>query len=173
MMSKQWIRGLLTVALVVGSVVTASRNVRVAQAAEASAEQRAAAGTALNAKLQPSRPEAMNATAPRVETPAALAPTNAVDVPAAKANKPVPYTQPGEPPAHLRRLTAPEVPVPMRAGLHTLLRQHSDAKVGALIPTTFDGKTYIARIETHYHPEGGPVRPWGNHRGISLFVERE
>ncbi len=170
MTSKQWIRGLLVVALVAGSAVAGSRSVQAAQALEASVGQSvgAAQGTrTLHTRVRAPRPEATPATAD-VEV-AAEPPVVAVAAP----RKPVPYTQPGEPPAHLRRLTAAEVPVPMRPGLHVLLREHSDAKVGALIPTTFDGKTYIARIEIHYHPEGGPVRPWGNHRGISLFAERE
>jgi hypothetical protein len=165
MMSKQWTRGILMAALVVGSAVIASRSVQAAQAAEASTTEgnRAAdEGAALEAQVQPSRPEMTQRTKATAEVPVAATP-----------KKPVPYTQPGEPPAHLRRLSATEVPVPMRAGLHTILRQNRDKKVGALIPTIFEGKEYIARIETHYHPEGGPVRPWGHHRGISLFVERE
>jgi DNA-nicking Smr family endonuclease len=168
MTSKQWVRGLLMVALVAGSAMAVSGSV---QAAEGTLEQGRAVTEgrpALHTRVQALRPEATAATTSGVEVAAEL-PVVAHAAP----KKPPPYTQPGEPPANLRRLTAAEVPVPMRAGLHGLLRQHSDAKVGALIPTTFDGKTYMARIEIHYHPEGGPVRPWGNHRGISLFAERE
>jgi DNA-nicking Smr family endonuclease len=171
MTSKQWIRGLLMAALVAGIAVAESGSVQAAQAAEASVVQglgTAKEAPALHTRIQSARPDATPATAARVEVTA----EHSV-VALAAPKKPVPYTQPGEPPANLRRLTAAEVPVPMRAGLHVLLRKHSKAKVGALIPTTFDGKAYIARIEIHYHPEGGPVRPWGNHRGISMFVERE
>ncbi len=168
MTSKQWIRGMLVAALVVGSAVAASRTVQAAQAA--SVEQSPAAATgmrALHTHLHAARPEATSTVAAHQEA------ASAIPAPApVTAEKPVPYTQPGEPPAHLRRLKGAEVPVPMRAGLHKLLRQ-PNAQVGALIPTTFEGKTYIARVEVHYHPDGGPVRPWGNHRGISLFVERE
>ncbi len=182
MMSKQWTRGILMTALVVGSAVIASRSVHAAQAAEVStaggngaADERGngpETGTAderaaLEAHVHSSRPETTG------ETQRAKAAAEVAVTAIATPKKPVPYTQPGEPPAHLRRLAANEVPVPMRAGLHTILRQNRDKKVGALITTTFEGKVYIARIETHYHPEGGPVRPWGNHRGISLFVERE
>jgi hypothetical protein len=159
------------VALVAGSAVVASGSVQAAQAEGVSggpSRESVEGLPGLHTHLHSARPEATAIVAPRVETTAERPVANPP-----KAEKPVPYTQPGEPPANLRRLTAAEVPVPMRAGLHTLLREHKGAKVGALIPTTFEDKTYIARIEVHYHPEGGPVRPWGNHRGISLFVERE
>jgi hypothetical protein len=86
--------------------------------------------------------------------------------------QPAPYVQPGEPPANLRRLKAIEVPVPLRAKLHKLLQDHGNEPIGSLVPTEFEGRRYIARLEIHYHPEGGPVRPWGNHRGVSLFVEQ-
>jgi hypothetical protein len=26
-------------------------------------------------------------------------------------------------------------------------------------------------IEIHYHEPGGPLKPWGPHHGVSLFVE--
>ncbi len=86
---------------------------------------------------------------------------------------PAPYVQPGEPPATLRRLKKSEVPVGLLGGtLHALLAANSSKPIGALVPVHFEGRDYVARIEVHYHPEGGPVRPWGNHRGVSLFVER-
>ncbi len=31
------------------------------------------------------------------------------------------------------------------------------------------GETFIARVERHYHPPGGPIRPWGPHPGITVL----
>lgn len=33
-----------------------------------------------------------------------------------------------------------------------------------------DGKRYAAALEEHFHEPGGPVKPWGPHKGISLFM---
>src|SRR4051812_7698274 len=30
---------------------------------------------------------------------------------------------------------------------------------------------YAVILEVHYHPPGGPIKPWGKHKGASLFVE--
>lgn len=31
------------------------------------------------------------------------------------------------------------------------------------------GKSYVAVLERHYHEPGGPLKPWGPHKGISVF----
>lgn len=41
---------------------------------------------------------------------------------------------------------------------------------GTDIPFEMDGKSYVGRIERHYHPPGGELRPWGEHPGCSLFI---
>jgi hypothetical protein len=33
-----------------------------------------------------------------------------------------------------------------------------------------DGSRIVARVEQHYHPPGGTMRPWGRHLGVSLFA---
>ena len=34
-----------------------------------------------------------------------------------------------------------------------------------------EGKHYVGRLERHYHTPGGEAKPWGWHKGTSLFVE--
>ena len=53
-----------------------------------------------------------------------------------------------------------------------LIREHHQDRPGTEIPFEVAGESYVARVERHYHPEGGPVKPWGYHPGISLFVAR-
>jgi hypothetical protein len=44
--------------------------------------------------------------------------------------------------------------------------------VGTQIEVEIAGKQYVARIQRHFHPEGGAIKPWGHHRGVSLLVAR-
>ena len=53
-----------------------------------------------------------------------------------------------------------------------VVKQHYAKPVGTQIEVDVDGHHLYARIERHYHPEGGPVKPWGYHPGVSLFCER-
>jgi hypothetical protein len=53
-----------------------------------------------------------------------------------------------------------------------LIREHHSDRPGTEIPFEVAGERYIARVERHYHPEGGPVKPWGYHPGISLLIAR-
>jgi hypothetical protein len=41
--------------------------------------------------------------------------------------------------------------------------------LGTLVPLEVDGRLYVGRVETHYHEVGGPKRPWGRHRGITIY----
>jgi hypothetical protein len=41
--------------------------------------------------------------------------------------------------------------------------------LGTEIPLEVHGRMYIARVETHFHEIGGPKRPWGYHRGMTLY----
>jgi hypothetical protein len=41
--------------------------------------------------------------------------------------------------------------------------------LGAEREIVIDGVRYIAVIEMHNHPVGGPLHPWGDHHGISMF----
>jgi hypothetical protein len=45
-----------------------------------------------------------------------------------------------------------------------------DAPIGSEVAVEVDGKAYVARFEQHYHEEGGPQRPWGYHKGVTLYT---
>lgn len=40
---------------------------------------------------------------------------------------------------------------------------------GTTIFETVDGEDLAFRIERHYHPPGGPIKPWGEHTGCSVL----
>ena len=50
-----------------------------------------------------------------------------------------------------------------------ILDGYSDAAYGTEVPFEIDGHRYIGRIEEHYHEPGGPKRPWGRHRGVTVY----
>ncbi len=52
-----------------------------------------------------------------------------------------------------------------------ILRAHFYAPFGSEFPFEHAGRSYFGRIEQHYHPPGGAMRPWGYHTGVSLFVK--
>ena len=79
----------------------------------------------------------------------------------------------GEPTARgLRRLLASEVSPEMLVIARRIVREHHRARPGTEIVFESGGQHYVARIERHYHPEGGPVKPWGYHPGVSLLKAR-
>lgn len=41
--------------------------------------------------------------------------------------------------------------------------------LGATYPFTIGEDHYVGRVERHFHPPGGPMRPWGPHPGISVL----
>jgi len=60
----------------------------------------------------------------------------------------------------------------MLAIAQRLIREHHHDRPGTEIPFQLGAESYVARVERHYHPEGGPVKPWGYHPGISLLKAR-
>jgi hypothetical protein len=50
-----------------------------------------------------------------------------------------------------------------------ILDGHRDVAFGTEVPFEIDGQGYIGRIEEHYHEPGGPRRPWGRHRGVTVY----
>jgi hypothetical protein len=50
-----------------------------------------------------------------------------------------------------------------------ILDESRDVAFGTEVPFEIDGQSYIARIEEHYHEPGGPKRPWGRHRGVTVY----
>jgi hypothetical protein len=82
-------------------------------------------------------------------------------------------TQPAAAP-RLRRLRGAELNPALVERATEIIRRHHQDPFGTEIPFTIEGRTFVGRIERHYHPEGGPLRPWGYHAGCSLFaVESE
>ena len=79
----------------------------------------------------------------------------------------------GEPTARgLRRLAASEVSAEMLVIARRIVREHHQARPGTEVRFESGGQNYVARLERHYHPEGGPVKPWGYHPGVSLLKAR-
>jgi peptidoglycan hydrolase-like protein with peptidoglycan-binding domain len=72
--------------------------------------------------------------------------------------------------ASFRRLRDAEVTPALAAEAKRLLALHHAEPYCSEYPFEVDGRRYLARLEQHYHEPGGPLRPWGYHPGISLFV---
>lgn len=53
-----------------------------------------------------------------------------------------------------------------------ILEAHGAAPIGTEVPFTHEGRPYVARIEMHNHPHGGPRKPWGPHRGVTVYAPR-
>jgi hypothetical protein len=43
------------------------------------------------------------------------------------------------------------------------------APVGTDIPLEVNGKSYVARFAIHYHEFGSAKKPWGYHKGVTLY----
>jgi N-acetylmuramoyl-L-alanine amidase len=71
----------------------------------------------------------------------------------------------------LRRLRNDEVTPALTAEARRMLAAHRHDPYGSEFPFEIDGVHYVARIEEHYHPPGGPMKPWGYHPGVSLFLD--
>lgn len=69
-----------------------------------------------------------------------------------------------------RRMRDADVTPALTAEAKRLLALHHTEPYGSEYPFALDGRRYLARLEEHYHEPGGPLRPWGYHPGISLFV---
>jgi len=72
----------------------------------------------------------------------------------------------------LRRLKKAETSPAMLQLAASIVKRHYAKPVGTEITVEVEGKQVVARIERHFHPEGGPVKPWGFHPGVSLFIAR-
>lgn len=72
-----------------------------------------------------------------------------------------------------RRVRGAEVTANPDLGVQAkaILKAHWHEKLGSEFPFESQGKRYFGRIEQHYHEPGGPLKPWGYHPGVSLFIE--
>jgi hypothetical protein len=50
-----------------------------------------------------------------------------------------------------------------------ILDENTGAAFGTEIPFEVDGHSYVGRIEEHYHEPGGSRKPWGRHRGVTVY----
>jgi hypothetical protein len=91
----------------------------------------------------------------------------ASDVSAAVAQ---PASVPVAKPRRLRRLKHQELNRELMLVSAELIKRHHAQRLGSEIPLEVAGKPYVARIERHFHPEGGAIKPWGFHPGVSLFA---
>jgi len=148
--------------MALGVVAASSANTKTAEAhagkASSAAVAPAAAATALAPVIAPLAP-ATKLTA----TPLKVTPSEIVTPPPAN-----PYLENPK----LRRLQKDEVSQTLLEEAARIVRKHHAKPVGTQVEVDVDGKHVVARIERHFHPEGGPVKPWGFHPGVSLFVYR-
>lgn len=72
----------------------------------------------------------------------------------------------------LRRLDNAEVSPAMLQLAARIVHTYYAKPVGTEVQVHVAGQRVVAVIERHFHPEGGPVKPWGFHPGVSLFVPR-
>jgi peptidoglycan L-alanyl-D-glutamate endopeptidase CwlK len=70
----------------------------------------------------------------------------------------------------LRRISGTEVTPAISAEARRIIKEHYQDPFGTQIEFKANGLDYVARIEEHYHPPGGPIKPWGHHAGVSVFA---
>ena len=70
----------------------------------------------------------------------------------------------------LRRLRPDELSTELTRVSADIIRTHHKDPFGTELTLAVAGKRYVARIEQHYHPEGGAAKPWGYHAGVSLLT---
>lgn len=68
-----------------------------------------------------------------------------------------------------RKLTEAELTSKLIRKAEEVLRSQYPA-LGSEIPLEVDGRIYFGRVEMHFHEEGGPKKPWGYHRGMTLYA---
>lgn len=71
----------------------------------------------------------------------------------------------------LRRMKQSEVTPAITQKAIELRKQYARvSNYGLEIPFESGGKQYVARIEKHFHEPGGPLKPWGEHPGVSVLA---
>ncbi|HZU99651.1 MAG TPA: peptidoglycan-binding domain-containing protein [Planctomycetota bacterium] len=69
----------------------------------------------------------------------------------------------------LARIAQGQVTREITAEAVAILKAHRTDDIGTEIPFTANGKNYVGRIELHFHPFNGPIKPWGYHHGVSVY----
>jgi hypothetical protein len=114
-----------------------------------------------------SAPDSHAAPAPR---PAALRTLASTAAAGKQRVTEAPKASPKPKPAELRRLKGREMSVPLVKKAREIINEHYKKPFGTDIEFELGGQRYVGRIEQHYHPPGGDLRPWGHHAGCSLFI---
>ena len=70
----------------------------------------------------------------------------------------------------LRHLRSDEGSPEVARRAREILDANQNAPYGTEVPFEVDGRSYVGRIEEHYHEPGGPRRPWGRHRGVTVYL---
>jgi hypothetical protein len=69
----------------------------------------------------------------------------------------------------IARMTDSMVTTQVSNGAVAVLNDYWNFPVGAEIPFFADGNSFVGRIELHFHPYGGSMKPWGYHHGVSVY----
>ena len=164
--------GVLSIFLALGALIVSAANSKTAEARPSYTNLHAFRTAATNdIPVAPSTTPVAPSTAPVVPNMAPVAPSTA---PVAPSATPVERISP----PHLlenrglRRLKKAETSPAMLQLAASIVKRHYAKPVGTEIAVEVEGKQVVARIERHFHPEGGPVKPWGFHPGVSLFIAR-
>ena len=72
------------------------------------------------------------------------------------------------PPAGYTRMADSDVP----AVVMPLLRPLLAGSIGTTTKLPAPGRDIVAQIEPHYHPPGGATKPWGWHKGVTLYERK-
>ena len=116
------------------------------------------------APAEPARaPE--TASAP-VETSPSAQPTSK----AADSEQAQPSAEPKATQRVVRKIKNAEMTVPVVKKARQIIDQNYKKPLGYEVEFEIEGKHFVGRVEQHYHPPGGELRPWGYHKGCSLYV---
>lgn len=69
------------------------------------------------------------------------------------------------PPKGYKRVSSDSLPKEAITVAQSLLKYD----FGALTPFEVDNRSFVGRVEPHYHKPGGKARPWGVHKGVTIF----
>ena len=96
-------------------------------------------------------------------------PAGAVPQPSAAPPKPPRLATGGPVSPGLRHLRSDETTPEVAQRAREILDANDRAPFGTEVPFEVDGRSYVGRIEEHYHEPGGSRRPWGRHRGVTVY----
>jgi hypothetical protein len=154
--------GVVSIVLALGALVVSAVNSKTAEARPSYTNLHA-----FKAATTPMAAQAVASTRTNDATPNAAPVVIAAQAPAERISPPHLLENRG-----LRRLKKAETSPAMLKIAANVVKRHYSKPVGTEITVEVEGQQVIARIERHFHPEGGAVKPWGFHPGVSLFVKR-